>query len=163
MRIKIAQKQKYDWAEFKNVPLPPHGKPIIKPAKVAPSHIDAKYIGVCNDISDNVYDVDGNYNPNDFPGAQKDENPMAIANELLDNTGEDRIIANIALNFKLHKDLTFRTKLGTNYKRAQTNYYLPSTTIEGAKVGGEATITNINGNYWVNENIFYADLRWWFI
>lgn len=100
-----------------------------------------------------VYDEHGNYFPNDFPGAQSNENPVAYANETLNNTIADNVLANLALQLTPIKDLQVRIKLGTNIKHQQNNYYLSSKTIEGGKVNGQATIANAKTNYWINENV----------
>lgn len=100
-----------------------------------------------------VYDEHGNYYPNNFPGAQSDENPVAYANETLNNTIADNVLANLALRLTPIKDLQVRIKVGTNIKHQQNNFYLSSKTIEGGKVNGQAAITNAKTNYWINENI----------
>lgn len=100
-----------------------------------------------------VYDENGDYLPNDFPGAQGNENPLAYANEVLDNTILNNVLANLTFKITPLKDLDISVKLGTNVKRQQNNYYLSSETIEGGKVNGQATITNASTDYWINENI----------
>lgn len=100
-----------------------------------------------------VYDENGNYYPNDFPGAQGNENPLAYAKETLNNTVADNVLANLALQLTPVKDLQVRIKVGTNIKHQQNDYYLSSKTIEGGKINGQATITNAKTNYWINENV----------
>lgn len=100
-----------------------------------------------------VYDENGNYLANDFPGAQGNENPLAYAKEVLNNTILDNILANITFRLTPIKDLEISLKFGTNIKNDKNNFYLPTKTIEGSKVNGQATITNGSTNYWISENI----------
>ena len=100
-----------------------------------------------------VLDENGNYLSNDFPGAQGNENPVAYANEYLNEQLADNIRANMSFNFKPFTDFSFLVKLGANVKHQQNNTYLSTKTIEGRKVGGNTSITNIKSNYYINENI----------
>ncbi len=101
----------------------------------------------------NVYDVEGNYNGNYLPGVQGNENPVAYANEVLDNVVVDNVVANVNLGFKPLKGLDIQAKFGANIKQQDGRAYLSQKTIEGGKVGGRATISSIEANNYVNEYI----------
>ncbi len=101
----------------------------------------------------NVYDVDGNYNANNFPGAQSNENPVAYANEVLDNVVADYVVANANIGFKPMDGMTFNVKIGANIKSEDGHFFLSNKTIEGAKVDGRASISKSKRENYVNEYI----------
>lgn len=101
----------------------------------------------------NVYDEDGNYNSNNLPAAQSNENPVAYANEVLDNTRVDVVSANVNFTLTPLKDLTINIKAGANIKKSTYRYYLSDETIEGAKIDGQATLTEQDYQTLVNEYI----------
>ena len=101
----------------------------------------------------NVYDENGNYNANSFPGAHSEENPLAYANEVLDNIVSDNVVANLDFNFRPIEGLDIQAKFGANIKGEQGTAHLSTKTIEGAKKNGEASISNLKRNNLVNEYI----------
>lgn len=101
----------------------------------------------------NVYGVDGSYNGNYLPGVQGNENPVAYANETLNNATTDNVVANVNLGFKPVKGLDIQVKFGANVKKQNGKNYLSQRTIEGGKVGGRATISDMETNNYINEYI----------
>ena len=101
----------------------------------------------------NVYDEYGNYNANNFPGTQSNENPLAYANEVLDNIIVDNIVANVNLGINPFDGLNLQIKLGANIKHQDGYSYLSKKTIEGAKIDGRAAISSVKRANYVNEYI----------
>ncbi len=107
----------------------------------------------------NVYDSYGNYNANYFPGAQGTENPVAYANESLDNMINDNVTANLNLNFKPFDGLRLQVKAGANFKQRTSRAYLSTNTIEGAKINGQASLGEQSYQTFINEYVANYDKK----
>ncbi len=101
----------------------------------------------------NVYDVDGNYNANYFPGAQGTENPVAYANETLDNVINDNVTANLSMTFRPTSGLSLQIKAGANFRYRTSRAYLSTNTIEGAKIDGQASLGEQSYETLINEYV----------
>jgi hypothetical protein len=60
--------------------------------------------------------------------------------EITDLTTKDRLLGNIYLEIKPIKDLTIRGSLGADRKYAKRRQYVPTSTMYGARVNGQAAI-----------------------
>lgn len=94
-----------------------------------------------------VYNDDGTYNEDHEQLA----NPVAIANHHTNEAFTFRNIGNIYVEYKILKNLTFKTKWGVDYMNLREHSYSPITTRQGKKYDGlsiEATneATNIVSN-----------------
>ncbi|MDO5970094.1 TonB-dependent receptor [Flavivirga aquimarina] len=101
-----------------------------------------------------VYNEDGTYTANNLPGSEGIENPLAIVNEIENETKNWDIIGNFNITIKPFKNFSFKTSLGGNYNNYKQGTYNPSTTITGGLINGRASIENRNTSHLVNENIF---------
>jgi TonB-linked SusC/RagA family outer membrane protein len=99
-----------------------------------------------------VYNPDGTYNYYINQGAKSN----ALANLLLPtNTSSNKLInANIALDYKIIKGLTYHLGAGSEYNQTLAGQYNPSTTISGGKQGGVATEADNSTFRWLVENYF---------
>ncbi len=99
-----------------------------------------------------VYNPDGTYNYYITQGAKSN----ALANLLLPtNTSTNKLInANIALDYKIIKGLTYHLGAGSEYNQTVAGQYNPSTTISGGKQGGVATESDNSTFRWLVENYF---------
>lgn len=76
-------------------------------------------------------------------------NPLAIASMVTNEFTRHQVIGNIYANFKITKDLQFRTNFSTNIGFTASDYYVPQYKI-GWAVNPRATYTSGNNNnyYW---------------
>lgn len=93
-----------------------------------------------------VYDANGNY---DETGPYA--NPVAIANETVNQAFTNRTNGNIYLDAKIIEGLSFNTKLGADVYTLREHTYDPVLTRQGKKynglgIEGNATVTNIVSN-----------------
>ncbi|MEM1119096.1 MAG: TonB-dependent receptor [Bacteroidota bacterium] len=106
-----------------------------------------------------IFNEDGSYTANNFPGAQGIENPLATANEVIDERKNWDIIGNFYLTVSPLKNLSFRTSIGGDFNNFKRGTYNPTNTITGGLLGGSASIANSNRTHLVNENILsYSNL-----
>ncbi|SKC83870.1 SusC/RagA family TonB-linked outer membrane protein [Ohtaekwangia koreensis] len=103
-----------------------------------------------------VYDTLGNFVRNTSTDSPL-QNPI---NSLLNQINESRttrFLANVAGEYKLTEELSFKVLLGTDIVLNKQNRYLPNSTYEGnpsggVGTGGIATIGTSNTISWLNEN-----------
>ena len=84
-----------------------------------------------------VRDENGDYTTNPFMGQLPN---AASLLEITDLTTKDRLLGSVYLEIKPVKDLTVRGSLGADRKYAKRRQYVPTTTMYGARVNGQATI-----------------------
>jgi TonB-linked SusC/RagA family outer membrane protein len=84
-----------------------------------------------------VRDENGNYSANPFMGQLPN---AASLLEITDLITKDRLLGSAYLEIKPMKDLTIRGSLGIDRKYAKRRQYVPTTTLYGARVNGQATI-----------------------
>lgn len=100
-----------------------------------------------------VYDINGNYNQNNFPGAQGIENPVANAKEVTNNTLKDLLLGTVYMNISPLEGLNYKISMSGDIRKTKAMYYKSTKTISGALVGGDAAIDNSNANHYVFDNI----------
>lgn len=104
-----------------------------------------------------VYDINGNYMQNNFPGANSLENPVAIAKELSKSNVIDNMIENLSIVITPYKGVTFTSRLGVNVKNNRSDNYTPRTTVSGSNTNGSASISVGSYTSIINENILTYD------
>ncbi|MDR2775720.1 MAG: TonB-dependent receptor [Tannerella sp.] len=113
--------------EYNNVPL---GDNDWENAGVIPSAVHSiPYIP--------VRDENGAYTTNPFMGQLPN---AASLLEITDLTTKDRLLGSAYLEIKPISDLTLRGSLGADRKYAKRRQYVPTSTMYGARVNGQATI-----------------------
>lgn len=100
-----------------------------------------------------VYDINGDYTANNFPGAQGIENPVANAKEITNENTTDRVIGSLFANISPLEGLNLKVSYGVDIRNGKSVSYNPSTTISGGLKGGTASIDNSEINHYINENI----------
>ncbi|MDN3583145.1 SusC/RagA family TonB-linked outer membrane protein [Mucilaginibacter flavus] len=98
------------------------------------------------------YNADGTYNYYVIQGTKS--NALAGLLEPTNNSGTKLVNANIGLDYKLVKGLTYHLTAGSEYSQNTAGQYLPTTTIAGAKQGGVASEQNSSAFRWIVENYF---------
>ena len=98
---------------------------------------------------------DGSWGSNrDFPGAVQDT-PARYLEERVDETSNFQTLADIYLDFKITKDLSFKTTFAVDASSKKRNFYSGKDLIQFSKnQGGIATIDTEKQLYWQNENYF---------
>jgi TonB-linked SusC/RagA family outer membrane protein len=81
------------------------------------------------------------------------ENPLANAYEVTNAVRNNRILANIGIDYQLFKDLSFRSQFSVDYLNFREQYYIPSTHVQGAGVRGDGTEGYTQDLNWIYENI----------
>lgn len=99
-----------------------------------------------------VYDANGQFTFNNRSGSILISNPVALANDRIDNTSRSRILGNISGEYKVIEGLTLKTLFGTNVSFFKNNLYLPRTFYSGAANNGNAAISTSEYFEWLNEN-----------
>ena len=97
-----------------------------------------------------IFNEDGTYtlaNRND-----PHDNPFAVANELVNESVEDRLQVNAYAEYSLLDDLTFRVTLGANTENERIGEYTPTTLQGGVGVGGDAQVQGRKNTLLLNEN-----------
>lgn len=81
------------------------------------------------------------------------ENPVKVLSEQTNKNGRIEIFGNAFLNFKISKDLEFKTQFGLNSLNLTQNTYSPSNLLAISDIQrGVAGISNTLTNYWQQEN-----------
>lgn len=104
-----------------------------------------------------VYDINGNYTENNFPGANSKENPVAIAREVQNDNEVDNLVENLSINITPVKGLSLTSRLGASVRNSRQDHYTPRTTVTGGDVNGRASISTSNQTTLLNENILTYD------
>jgi TonB-linked SusC/RagA family outer membrane protein len=84
-----------------------------------------------------VRDDKGKYSLN--PDMTQVPNPVSLL-DIVDNTTKDRLLGTVYLQVEPVKNLLFKASLGADRKYAKQKSYLPTTTLAGAAVNGNANI-----------------------
>lgn len=100
-----------------------------------------------------VYDINGNYTANNFPGAQGVDNPVANAKEITNENLSDRAIGSVFANISPIEGLNLKVSYGADIRHNKGYNFNPSTTISGALVGGRASLSTSKMDHLVNDNI----------
>ena len=72
-------------------------------------------------------------------GAQSVRNPVALANQIIDRSPENRVLGNLTGTVSLMEGLTSTTTLGTDYTSSVRQTYLPRSNPLGASLNGQAS------------------------
>ncbi|WP_430809494.1 MULTISPECIES: SusC/RagA family TonB-linked outer membrane protein [unclassified Carboxylicivirga] len=107
-----------------------------------------------------VYDINGNYTANNFPGAQGIENPVANAKEITNKRLTDRAIGSLFANITPLKGLNIKLSYGVDVRHVKRYNYTPTTTISGVLVGGRASLDNNKIDHFVSDNIANYKKQW---
>jgi len=73
------------------------------------------------------------YNPNGTYGRDPNasiENPLANAFEVTNAIRNNRVLANIGLDYQVSKNLTFRSQFSVDYLNFREQFYIPSTHVQ---------------------------------
>jgi TonB-dependent starch-binding outer membrane protein SusC len=98
-----------------------------------------------------LYNPDGSYTTSSLTGQERD-NPVAIAKEMSRDYVGDNLQANFYGEYKIAKDLKFRTTFGARTWSSRYGNYLPSTMYGGGSVGGRGNMEGYRTTDIVNEN-----------
>jgi TonB-linked SusC/RagA family outer membrane protein len=104
-----------------------------------------------------AYNTNGTYGRD--PNASI-ENPLANAYEVTNAVRNNRILANIGIDYQILKDLTFRSQFSVDYLNFREQFYIPSTHVQGAGVRGDGTEGYTQDLNWINENILTYKKSW---
>jgi TonB-linked SusC/RagA family outer membrane protein len=85
-----------------------------------------------------VRDSKGKYSLN--PDMTQVPNPVSLL-EIVDNTTKDRLLGSVYLQVEPVKNLLLKASLGADRKYAKRKSYIPTTTLAGAAVNGDADIS----------------------
>ncbi|PAW94764.1 SusC/RagA family TonB-linked outer membrane protein [Mucilaginibacter sp. MD40] len=96
------------------------------------------------------YNPDGTYNYYITQGTKT--NALSGLLEPTNNSANKLVNANVGLDYKILKSLTYHLTAGTEYSQTTAGQYLPTTTIAGAKQGGVASEQSSSAFRWVVEN-----------
>ncbi|MEN9859129.1 MAG: hypothetical protein RIT50_1251 [Bacteroidota bacterium] len=88
------------------------------------------------------------------------ENPLANAFEVTNAIRNNRVLANIGLDYQVSKNLTFRSQFSVDYLNFREQFYIPSTHVQGAGVRGDGTEGYTQDLNWINENILTYKKSW---
>lgn len=84
-------------------------------------------------------DENGDYTANPFMGQLPN---AASLLEITDLTTKDHLLGSVYMEIKPVKDLTIRGSLGADRRYAKRRQYVPTATMYGARVNGQATMQN---------------------
>ncbi len=100
-----------------------------------------------------AYNPDGSYykNQGSLNGYTVD-NPLAVANEIINPASLVRFLANSYLDYKIIDGLTFRASFGTDLQSSKSNRYTTRLAQAGASVGGGGSVGAAQSVNWLNEN-----------
>ncbi len=100
-----------------------------------------------------VYDpsVPGGYT---YQHDRKDavSNPIADALDFEALTGTSRVLGNVYLNYRIFKDLEFRTSFGIDGLNTKSNTFSPNYLKRSEGSNGSAVISTLQAMTWLNEN-----------
>jgi TonB-linked SusC/RagA family outer membrane protein len=98
-----------------------------------------------------IYNPDGSFFlKNIFEGVYG--NPINTLYNQINTTNTNRVLGNIAGDYKIFDNLTARVLLGIDIIDNQQNRYLPASVYEGSGFGGLAEIGSLYSTNWLNEN-----------
>ncbi|KAA2243232.1 TonB-dependent receptor [Chitinophaga agrisoli] len=86
------------------------------------------------------------------------DNPVAMARDAVNQAVDDRFLGNLFLDYKVIRNLNFRSSLGLDVYKEQKFQYLPrNTSGDGFVKGGVAKVENFGWRDWVWENTLTYD------
>jgi len=94
---------------------------------------------------------------NSLLDAPQTDNPMALANEVIDSLSDTRLLGNFFGQADLLPSLRLRVTLGADYANRWRDTYYPTTTLRGSQVNGQAIRGTSNTASWLNENTLTYD------
>ncbi|WP_234364067.1 SusC/RagA family TonB-linked outer membrane protein [Lunatibacter salilacus] len=97
---------------------------------------------------------DGRWGANaDWPGTEGAENPVRIAQNRYTDVNLNQMYADFYMNFKITKDLEFRSTFSSIFDSQKNNFYSSRTLrLLSADQRGIATVSTNQRIYWQNEN-----------
>ncbi|MBF4516779.1 TonB-dependent receptor [Flavobacterium sp. ANB] len=98
-----------------------------------------------------IYNADGSYTST-APIGDDIDNPYATAMENVLETVSIVNRSNFFAQYKITKDLDFKTTLGLTDNNSQTGRFIPSTLIAGKNIKGEASVNNTRFSSFLTEN-----------
>ncbi|SMO73446.1 SusC/RagA family TonB-linked outer membrane protein [Fodinibius sediminis] len=84
------------------------------------------------------------------PGVQA-ENPVASANELMNDFESTRLFGNAFIQYDLMQDLVIKSEIGVDMSTRKMENFVPDYIAEGSS-GNRASVQNLNETMWINEN-----------
>ena len=79
-------------------------------------------------------------------------NPLSMANDVRDQLGDTRYLANTSLEYEILKGLKLKVGLGSDLADRTRDTYYPRTTLQGAQVNGQAIRGRTQSTNFLNEN-----------
>ena len=103
-----------------------------------------------------IYNPNGSYYTSS-PYIATPTNPVEDITATTNTTTLNRVLGNVAGEYKIIPDLTLKVTAGIDILNTQQDYYAPSTTSAGYADGGYASIGAGNELSWLNENTLTYD------
>ena len=98
-----------------------------------------------------IYNADGSFFlKNIYEGSYG--NPINTLYNQINTTTTNRVLGNIAADYRIIEGLTAKVLLGIDIIDNKQNRYLPSTVYEGSGFGGLAEVGTLYSTDWLNEN-----------
>jgi TonB-linked SusC/RagA family outer membrane protein len=100
------------------------------------------------------YDANGNYSDyTQYHTSWLSDNPIRSANEIIPYTTTNRFLGSIFAEYKITKDLKFRTSWSADYNNVLDEQFFSPVTTDAQAVSGKASRSNFEQMTWLNENI----------
>jgi TonB-linked SusC/RagA family outer membrane protein len=101
-----------------------------------------------------AYDATGNYSDYTLYHTNwLSDNPMRSANEIIPYTTTNRFLGSVFAEYKITKDLKFRTSWSADYSNVLDETFFSPVTTDAQAVSGKAQRSNFEQLTWLNENI----------
>ncbi|MGZ3879677.1 MAG: SusC/RagA family TonB-linked outer membrane protein, partial [Mucilaginibacter sp.] len=102
-----------------------------------------------------VYSSPGVYaNFGDYQAYWLSDNPVKSAKEINAHTFTDRFIASVYGEYKISKDLKFRSTWSVDYNNVNDSQYFSALTVDAQTDGGKLLLGETKHFTWLNENMF---------
>lgn len=98
-----------------------------------------------------IYEPNGDYTLRN-PFENIFANPIATLKETKNTSNALRVLGTSFAQYRILKGLQAKVLLGIDLNNRNDKFYLPSYIYEGAGSKGEASLGNLNGTSWLNEN-----------
>ncbi|WP_293944148.1 MULTISPECIES: SusC/RagA family TonB-linked outer membrane protein [unclassified Sphingobacterium] len=98
-----------------------------------------------------IYEPNGGYTLRN-PFENIFANPIATLKETTNTSNGLRVLGTSFAQYRILKGLQAKVLLGVDLNNRDDKFYLPSYIYEGAGSKGEASLGNLNGTSWLNEN-----------
>jgi len=82
------------------------------------------------------------------------DNPVKSANEINAHTYTDRFISSLFAEYKIMKDLKFKSTWSIDYNDVNDNQFFSALTVDAQAVGGKLLLGESKTMTWLNENTF---------